>query len=638
MSRADGSQPGLACAMAARRLLTGLSAAVLLWLASLPLAAAAVLELQPVSVALRTDDGRALAAQPRLPLHWDAHARGAAGRGTVVFVLPRPTAQVNYALFIPRVGNVFRIELDGRPLLALGRDGDARADYSKQPRFVPISAQQLHGLGRLVVRFEAQPNRKAGLSTLHFGPADEVHAIYRSYARLRVDGTFVVVVASTVLGSLALLLWLRQRERLYLYYGGGELLWALALGDMLVEPTPLPWPWWGVLVYAAQATAGMLVCKFALVVVECHHGAPARLVDTVLWLSPPLVGLALLGRMPALELLVLASTQAAALAVAVVVVRHGWRAPALEQRVMAWSMLVLGLVVLRDAYVLILRPYAGIFGSWGNHYGAVPWTRYAWLLFGVALAWIVAERLRRATRQLAAAHEEALQRLAEQQAQLNASFGIELEAKRRQARQEERQRVMRDMHDGLGSQLLGALQLAQDEHVPRPELVRQLRDALDQLKLTIDALHDTGGDVAALLGALRYRLEPRLKAGGLALHWEADVLPEMEDWSAEHALDLQMVLFEAFSNLLAHARARRATLSARVEDGTLVIRLSDDGVGLRGSRAAAQRAGGRGLANMQLRVMRLGGQLMVDEPAAGGTCACLRLPLRGPRGEARATS
>lgn len=562
---------------------------------------AATRQLTPAQVTVHPEGQPSRDAEPVLPLHWDAMQRGAAGKATFLFLLPRPDGAADSALYLPRIGNTFRIELNGRPIAHGGAPGDRHADLSKQPRTVRLAARHFQDQNRLVITIDAQSTRKAGLGRVVFGPLNEIEAMHAASALLRTTGSLVVAVASAVLGGLALLLWLRQRDRLYLSYGLAELLWALSLADTLFDRTPLAWPWWGVVVYSAQAVAGMLIVRFALTIVGHDHGAVHRATQVLLWAAPPILGLALVNGSPALELAVLVPSQWVGVMAGWIVVRHGWRSDHIERRVLAIGMLLVGAVLLRDAWVLVLRPYVPLFGGWGNHYGEVAWIRYAWGAFGFSLAWVIAERMRRSERLT----DRTLRELAEQQQR----FAERLRTEREQVRLDERHRLTRDVHDGVGSHLVGALRLAQDASVPREVLQAQLRNTLDELKLTIDAMHDTDGDIASLLGALRHRLEPRLRAAGVQLAWSVPPLPPLPDWSLGQSRDLQMILFEAFSNLLSHAQARHAWLDAVADSSgrQLRIELRDDGIGFEPDLPAPRQ--GRGLANMRLRATRLGARL-----------------------------
>jgi signal transduction histidine kinase len=299
--------------------------------------------------------------------------------------------------------------------------------------------------------------------------------------------------------------------------------------------------------------------------------------------------------------------------VAVIVVPQGLRSRVSEQRIVAVAFLVVIVALVRDTLVFKNLP---------GYYGVV-WAVYGWILFSISMAWIIAERLRKSTQAVARMNHTLAARLLEREAELAAMYKHQADAERLEAMVEERQRLTRDMHDGLGSQLLGALHLAQNPEVPKEALALQLRDALDQLKLTVDAMQDTEGDITTLLGSLRYRLGPRLKAAGVELAWDVNPLPAIPGWTLQHSRDLQMLLFEAFSNIIVHAGASRACLRAVADSDRIRITLGDNG---RGFDAGGESAG-HGLRNMRARAARLGAELDI-QATAGGTQVGLSLPIR----------
>jgi signal transduction histidine kinase len=80
------------------------------------------------------------------------------------------------------------------------------------------------------------------------------------------------------------------------------------------------------------------------------------------------------------------------------------------------------------------------------------------------------------------------------------------------------------------------------------------------------------------------------------------------------------VVAEALTNVAKHARARRAQLTARIQDGTLAVQVRDDGVG-------GARPDGNGLIGLADRLAALNGRLRVDSPAGGGTLVTAAIPL-----------
>jgi signal transduction histidine kinase len=143
----------------------------------------------------------------------------------------------------------------------------------------------------------------------------------------------------------------------------------------------------------------------------------------------------------------------------------------------------------------------------------------------------------------------------------------------------ERNRILRDMHDGVGSHISTAIQQLQSGRVTGDDVLQTLRDSLDQLKLSIDAMHLPPGDITALLANLRYRLEPRLKACGIELDWAVDELEPLAGLDAGTMRQLQFMLFEAISNVMQHAQASRLRIEAQQTAQGVRIGLVDNGKG-----------------------------------------------------------
>lgn len=154
-------------------------------------------------------------------------------------------------------------------------------------------------------------------------------------------------------------------------------------------------------------------------------------------------------------------------------------------------------------------------------------------------------------------------------------------------------------------------------------MLQTLRDGLDHLKLSIDAIHLAPGDVTALLANMRYRMGPRFAGIGIELQWDVNLLPICEKLDASAMSELQFMLFEALSNVLQHARARvlRVEGHAPQSAGQVIVRLIDDGCGF--DPAIAVR---NGIANMRERALAIGAQLNITS-APGKTIVEIQLPV-----------
>jgi signal transduction histidine kinase len=221
------------------------------------------------------------------------------------------------------------------------------------------------------------------------------------------------------------------------------------------------------------------------------------------------------------------------------------------------------------------------------------------VFFGFALLAVVMTRFRRASAQSRELLQTLAARVADRERELASAYGrLEMGA-RAQERTQERERILRDMHDGVGSHISAAIRQLQSGQASEGELLRTLRDSLDQLKLSIDSIQLPSGDVQALLAGLRYRLEPRFASSGLALEWAADELPLVPRFDAPALRQLQFLLFEAVSNVLQHARAGVLRIEATAHGAAVRLRVIDDGVGFdaeRVPRALAARATALGAA------------------------------------------
>ncbi|MDI1245157.1 MAG: hypothetical protein PSV24_07125, partial [Rhodoferax sp.] len=240
-------------------------ASLLAWLCTVP-AHANLLELTQASARI-TVDGVTSRQDVTLPYIWDIANAGSSGEATfeLSFDLSR-LPEDSWGIYLPSVGNVYEIWLNG---MLLQRQGHLLAqgdDYAKVPRYVALPPGQLRASNQLRIRIHADAGRRGGLSTLSIGPQDEVVAEYQIGYLVRGTGSMVVVAFSLVVALLTLALWLtqidtnkvgrRRRDPLYLYAAVAELCWTVAVVDALVENPLLPWPWWGAIPAAAAAGWG----------------------------------------------------------------------------------------------------------------------------------------------------------------------------------------------------------------------------------------------------------------------------------------------------------------------------------------------------------------------------------------------
>ncbi|WP_167772807.1 AAA family ATPase [Ramlibacter humi] len=231
--------------------------------------------------------------------------------------------------------------------------------------------------------------------------------------------------------------------------------------------------------------------------------------------------------------------------------------------------------------------------------------------------------------ELAVAHEElqranALleERVAQRTRQLEDNHQRLRQLERRRAADDERQRIMRDLHDGLGSQLFVTLSRVERGELAAPQVGDALRACIVDMRLVLEAMSPDGDDFLEAWGSFRFRWEGQLRDAGVASRWQAQAdLPAIA-LPAPTALGLLRIAQEALTNVLKHAQARHVEVRLALHEGTLRLELRDDGRGFTGEPGPAS----RGLANMRARASRMHAALEI-EPLQPGTCVRLRLAM-----------
>ncbi|OWQ93176.1 histidine kinase [Roseateles aquatilis] len=221
------------------------------------------------------------------------------------------------------------------------------------------------------------------------------------------------------------------------------------------------------------------------------------------------------------------------------------------------------------------------------------------------------------------------ERLAAREAELQASHRRLREVEMRQTISDERQRLMQDMHDGLGSSLISAIRSVERGGLGDAAVSQVLKDCLDDLKLTIDSMEPIEADLLLLLATLRFRLEPRLEGTGVTLLWEVRELPALPWLDPSSGLHILRIVQESIANILRHTRATQIRVSTAVVEDGVSVSIEDNGLGFDADAALAQPSSGRGLQNQQRRAQAVRGR--VDwRSGATGTVFTLWLPREHP--------
>jgi signal transduction histidine kinase len=204
------------------------------------------------------------------------------------------------------------------------------------------------------------------------------------------------------------------------------------------------------------------------------------------------------------------------------------------------------------------------------------------------------------------------------------------------AREEERRRLRRDLHDGLGPALAAqTLKVGSARHfLTRDsatadrllgELERDIAAALQEVRRLVYDLRPPALDDLGLVGALR--LLAAQYSGEVAGPQVAVEAPELPPLPAAVEVAAYRIAQEALANAVRHGRAGRCAVRLEVTDGRagqprLALEVADDGRGI-----APEARGGVGLHSMRERAAELGGSCSVSPRPGGGTLVRAELPL-----------
>lgn len=541
------------------------------------------------------------------------------------FDLPEQRPEL-WGLLLQRPLAAVRIHVNGQLLADSGIRRSRLPEYRNDLRYNLSPDLLREGPNELLI-LSVSVSRKAGLSRVWIGDSARL-ATYKS-ARNRIEKHWpglalqaIAVLAVMLLAFQAV----RPQETAFGWFAAALAGWAghTALAERNTAPFGM------VGVHQALVVLGLVwFVVFGLLFVHRLMAQSARLHERAaigfgIVASALLIGLSPWRTLPMYDHLVLWLVVPGVLLLGGLILLELWRAAERSgNRLEARWLLPLAALLL----VIGVRDWMLDLGWIGN------WQSLRYLPFAAPMVFVVfgALLLRRHAQALAAveqANRTLEHKVAEKSQAIEANWRRIAQIERERARYDERDRLMRDMHDGVGGHLVQALALAQQASDPR--VGDAIRSALDDLRLLIDAsdIHSEG--LNDILARLRERMTRRLASLGIELQWDFTRSPELPALPPERAIQILRVLQEAVTNIIKHARARRVLIAAEClndpvsgQPARLLFEVADDGCGfdLRQSRE------GRGLRNLAARIGALHGHWHLDTRPGSGCRLRFDLPL-----------
>lgn len=522
------------------------------------------------------------------------------------------------ALYIPRVvgAAVQVVSYEGGRWLVRWDGSEQRQDQWNHPIMVQLGEVGVPGsVVDIAIRLTRDSRESHRMTAVHVGPLVSLEELRHRRELLQLVVPQVGSLAFAALGLLALLYWSsRRHQHAYLLFALTAVAWVLHnLHYYMATPThPSGVVWFRWMNDASIAWVLLLTCLFAMRF-RTHRWLPQEK-----WLGlGVLLGSALtlpfwplpndwrgvMGHLPTLT----------ALPCLVWLSWEAWRGHERELRIITLALWIVAFTIGHDA----------LLSDGSINPESVYLLPLSTMVIFLALLQAAQIRYSHALWQVEHANAVLEQRLTEREAELRANHERLRGVEREQALLLERQRLMRDMHDGLGSTLMSTLVLVERDQLGNRAVAGLLRECVDDLRLVIDSLEPIDHDLVTLLAALRHRLGRRLESAGLVLDWQVEDVPPLPWLNPPDALQILRVVQEALTNILKHAQAHRIGIRVHQQGEAIHVVIADDGVGF----DLAHVTWGRGLRHLSQRAARLGSTVDVHSELGHGTQVSLVLPL-----------
>jgi len=281
------------------------------------------------------------------------------------------------------------------------------------------------------------------------------------------------------------------------------------------------------------------------------------------------------------------------------------------------------------------QEHAAASEHWSESLALSRWITLAGTIFNMLLVGVAARLvymdMRRRTLQTEELRDQKLQ--LEREAEDRTRELVELSTHLQNVAEREKASLARELHDELGGLLVGArmdiswaeLHLTEKDTDLRQRLHRvqqNLSAGVDLKRRIIEELRPTLLDNVGLFAALRWQLKETCGRAGLKC---VESYPDEEPrLTSEASIALFRIAQEAFTNILKHSEAKSMDITLDMDEGAIVMQISDDGKGMPLGRLTD--IASHGLASMRHRVRALGGRLDFRSSASGGTTLLVRIP------------
>ncbi len=551
----------------------------------------------------------------------------AAGATWYRAVFDAPEGTGDWAVYLPYLYNGGQFWLNGQRVAEVAESDAERHVRWDRPHLVPLPPTALRSAANVLAIRAAvagdEPLRR--FPRIQVGPEAELQPVDdRRLFWVRTMPQITAVVCLLVSVFVLFIWWRRRAEVLYGLFGLAALLWGMRTLTFVVEQVPADrWLAWRVLYLAATGGFIVVMAIFTMQFVGLRKVRIERAMTLYAVIGPLWLLLQGVAAEPLVNRVWTAGLIPIGLAILVLSLWHMAR-----ERTVAAAVLPAALVI---AVVAGVHDYAVAWDAGGIARLWPAWAaerifllHHAANLLLVTMGGLLTLRFIHTLAALEDLNQTLEAKVDDRERALADNFARMAALQQQTAAAQERQLIMREIHDGLGSRLFTSLSRVERGDMDGGQIADALRGCIADMRLALDALAPDQHDFHAAWSSFRHRWQGQLEEAGVQPSWTLDLGEDQAlELPPKAALQWLRVAQEALTNVLKHARATRVAISLRRDAGFVELEVADNGQAAAGARANR----GRGMVNMQARARQLQGLLELEQDA-GGTRVRLRAPVQ----------
>lgn len=521
-----------------------------------------------------------------------------------------------WGILIPALKMNAAVYLNGALLGDGGKFTDPVARNWMTPLLFSVPVSLLHvGTNTFYIRVKSDPAGSGKLAALQLGPYDGLKQAYNIHYRFRITSIQIITAMQLLTGGLIGLLWLvRRKENYYGYYALAVIIWGVHNFNIFVTDIPLSTRTWDWLTYITIGYYSFLAMIFTHRFLEKSYPVIEKTILT-LGITASIL-LTLLNDAIFYEAVFLAwypFILAVGLYIFSCIGIQAWKRQSAELQLLTATGGTTLLLATHD--LLVMHNFL----DWQDGY----YIQYSAAALLTLFSFILVRRFAQSLNEVDTLNRNLEARVQKKHHELESNYRQLRKLEHEKVKTVERERLARDIHDGMGGHLVSILAMIESGQTSLQAIGQSLKDSLNDLRLMIDSMEIEEDDLESLLGMFRMRMQPRLNNSQIQLEWRVDDTPPIAGFGPREALHILRILQEAITNTIKHANADRIQLSCYCHENNaqqVIIDISDNGSGFVENSVA-----GNGLENMKKRTGELKGKLSIHSDGHGTTVS-IELP------------